>query len=186
MLFCSTPKGILKDKGEEDSHTKSWIENAITVAFSVVCIFCFFSALTTSIIYSLLGLYSKTPLCMSCDDKFIKFFAEMAGVRQFGYGTTMVASLLSLQLTFIFSILLFLQDQGRIRYISSGAAFLLSIHASIVSGFIVKAAWSKLLFSWVWGKKGGTASQKKSMSSHWGRRNKKLHTSPMKQINVMV
>ena len=77
---------------------------------------------------------------MSCDDKFIKFFAEMAGVRQFGYGTTMVASLLSLQLTFIFSILLFLQDQGRIRYISSGAAFLLSIHASIVSGFIVKAA----------------------------------------------
>ena len=50
------------------------MENRATVIFTVLSILCILSGVTTSIIFSFLGLYSKTALGMGNDEGFVKFF----------------------------------------------------------------------------------------------------------------
>lgn len=137
-LYTSVPKKI-RDPVEDKDAT---IENAATVAFTLSSIICIISGITTSIIFSLLGLYSKTALGMGKDEAFVEFFSAMESVRRLGY-VSMIVSIVSLKASFAMSP--FLYFKGKTRYALSGLAVGLSLGSWMAWSPIVSAA--KVLYS---------------------------------------
>jgi len=138
-LYTSVPKKIKDVSGSKDAK----IENVATVLFTILSVVCILAGITTSIIYSLLGLYSKTALGMGNDQGFIDFFAATTAARKFGF-VSMITSLLCLKGSFVMST--FIYFQGKTRYFLSGLTLLLSIFSWMSWSPIVSAA-SATLFA---------------------------------------
>ena len=122
-LYTAIPKKITS----KDSKDYNKIENIATWAFSFFSVLSIVTGTNTAIIYSLLNLYSKTALGMGKDAAFIEFFASTADLRTCGF-QSMVVSLISFQVSIVFSVFLYFKDKSRyILTFSSGIASFLSI-----------------------------------------------------------
>jgi len=123
-LYTSVPKKI---KGPDEEDAK--IENAATIVFTCLNSLCIVSGITTTIIYSLVGLYCKTALALGNDSGYMKFLSATADVRNFGF-MSMIVSLFSFKGSFVAST--FLYFKGRPRYVLSAAVLLLAILSSMI------------------------------------------------------
>jgi len=137
-LYTSVPKKIR----DPDEGKDAKIENAVTVAFTLSSIICIISGISTSIIFSLLGLYSKTALGMGKDEAFVEFFTAMESIRRIGF-VSMIVSIVSLKASFALSP--FLYFKGKTRYALSGLAVALSLGSWMAWSTIVSAA--QILYS---------------------------------------
>jgi hypothetical protein len=95
-LFSSTPKRF-----EEKAH----VSNTIKAIFSVMVATSVLSGSYTTIVFSLLGLYSKRALGRGMDVEFVRFFEESRSIRELAYDTFLV-SLVSFQISFVLSLFL--------------------------------------------------------------------------------
>ena len=141
VLFCAVPKQMLTPASSKDTTAK--IENAATLTFNSLSIICIISAFTTSIIFGLLGLYSKTALGLGNDEAFMIFFSATDGVRRLGY-VSMIASLVCLKGMMTLST--FLYFKGRLRYLLCGFTAALSVGSWMVWSPIVAAA-GRIIYS---------------------------------------
>lgn len=104
-LFSATPRRMQAG----DTYTN--LSKAV-FAFAI-CISVMTGSYTT-IIFSMLGLYSKTALGMGDDAKFLHFFAETSQLRKSGFDA-FVLSTITFKIAFVLS--LFLNYDGKFRWI---------------------------------------------------------------------
>ena len=152
-LYTSVPKTIhTQAGGGKDADSDSNItqnnkemkmENRAAAAFTVLSMLCILSGVTTSVIFSFLGLYSKTALGMGNDEGFIKFFDATQSVRKFGFNS-MITSLICFKGSFTISV--FLYFKGKTRYALSAFTLLLCI-ISWLAWFPIITAASSILYS---------------------------------------
>jgi len=137
-LYTSVPKKM--NNPSESKEAK--IENAATIAFAFTSVVAIISGITTSIIFSLMGLYAKTALGMNKDAAYVEFFKATESVRRFGF-ISMVVSTLCMKASF--SISFFLYFKGKTRYALTGLASALSLASWFAWSPIVSAA-GKILY----------------------------------------
>ena len=142
-VFGSTPKTIqeLPEKeGPERRRVRA--ENIATVVFSASTCLSILCGLYTTIVFSMLALYSKTALGMGIDANYLKFFEMTASIRKSGFDMY-VLSLLSFNGSFAMS--LFLHYKGPMRMGLSGLAFVFTLFSWVNISRIMGLA-SVLLF----------------------------------------
>jgi len=122
-IYNATPK-----KMKQNHEKKSKIENYATSLFMFANILGVLSGLSTTIIFSLSGLYSKTALGLGNEIIFLEFLHSTMNVRKFGF-KCMVTSLVTFKLCFVLSI--FLNFKGKIGGIVSGIAALAAFLSSL-------------------------------------------------------
>ena len=123
-FFGGTPKTIqeLPEKeGPERRRVRA--ENIATVVFSASTCLSILCGLYTTIVFSMLALYSKTALGMGIDANYLKFFEITASIRKSGFDMY-VLSLLSFNGAI--SSCFFLTYKGPLRKALSGLAFALT------------------------------------------------------------
>jgi hypothetical protein len=96
-LYTMTPKQT------DSSHHK--LENIARLIFVLSAGLSMICGAYTTVVFSLLGLYSKTALGLGRDQVFLQFFAATAQVRQQGFNSFLTA-LLSFEVCFVASLLL--------------------------------------------------------------------------------
>jgi hypothetical protein len=142
-VFGGTPKTIqeLPEKeGPERRRVRA--ENIATVVFSASTCLSILCGLYTTIVFSMLALYSKTALGMGIDANYLKFFEMTASIRKSGFDMY-VLSLLSFNGSFAMS--LFLHYKGPMRMGLSGLAFVFTLFSWVNISRIMGLA-SVLLF----------------------------------------
>ena len=132
-LFSSTPKKLNDDR--VDNYAKVLFVAA--VGSSIV------AGAYTTVVFSLLGLYSKSALGLGKDLAFVQFFDATAGIRKTAFDCFII-SLLSFKASFVLS--LFLNYEGKVRWWSSGIAAFLAV-LSIYSWSRIMVVAGNLLFS---------------------------------------
>jgi hypothetical protein len=105
-MFSSTPKRLQPDG---DLFT-----NIVKIIFALVVCVSVTTGSYTTIIFSMLGLYSKTALGMGCDDKFLRFFQATQPLRDSGFHAFIV-SLFTFKMAF--SLSMFLNYEGRFGWV---------------------------------------------------------------------
>jgi hypothetical protein len=109
-LYSSTPKKL--EKGQTiENYAK--IVFALSVGLSTIC------GTYTTVVFSLLGLYSKSALGLGKDAAFLAFFDATTHIRQRAFNSFIIA-LLSFEVCFISS--LFLNYDGKVRWWATGFA----------------------------------------------------------------
>mmetsp|Transcript_15703 Transcript_15703/g.21819 ORF Transcript_15703/g.21819 Transcript_15703/m.21819 type:complete len:218 (+) Transcript_15703:183-836(+) len=126
-IFGMTREKIIK---KEDSTVDRTVKTIFLSLVSLSIITGFY----TTIVFTLLVLYSKTALGMANDDAFLKFFSQTAHARQTGF-QSFIVSLVSFTASFCLSLII--NYEGPIRWYASSLSALLAI-LSMVS-------WSKLI-----------------------------------------
>ena len=114
-LYAATPKRLEENKPVENAAKILFV---ISVGLSIIC------GAYTTVVFSLLGLYSKSALGMGLDASFLEFFAATAMVRKRAFDT-FITALLSFELCFITS--LFLNYDGKVRWWAAGVASLAAL-----------------------------------------------------------
>jgi hypothetical protein len=109
-LYSSTPKRIVKGQNIENSANIVFL---LSVGLSVIC------GTYTTVVFSLLGLYSKSALGLGKDAAFLEFFEATTHIRQRAFNSFLIA-LLSFEMCFISS--LFLNNDGNFRWWAVGFA----------------------------------------------------------------
>jgi hypothetical protein len=104
-LYTMTPKQT------DSSHHK--LENIARVIFVLSAGLSMICGAYTTVVFSLLGLYSKTALGLGRDQAFLQFVAATAQGRQRGFNSFLTA-LLSFEVCFVASLLL--NYDGKIRW----------------------------------------------------------------------
>lgn len=102
-LSNATPKKLDERKSE----------NAIKLAFVSCIITTVVLGAYTSMVFSLLSLYSKTFLGMMLDEEFVEFFQATAEIRRSAFAS-FVGAMLSFNAAFVIS--LCLHYEGRVRF----------------------------------------------------------------------
>uniref|UniRef100_A0A7S1YX84 Uncharacterized protein n=1 Tax=Ditylum brightwellii TaxID=49249 RepID=A0A7S1YX84_9STRA len=119
-LFSSTPK-----RSANTPTTKLEVfENAVKFLFMLTMMISVFAGSYTTIILSLLGLYSKRAIGRGYDVQFWEFFSATEDIRKSSY-TSMAVALATFEISFILS--LFLNYRGRGRWFFLVMATVLSI-----------------------------------------------------------
>lgn len=95
-LFSSTPKNF-KDNDR--------VQNIAKVVFSTVVAISIISGSYTTIVFSLMGLYTKRALGRGLDAEVIQFFHETTSIRELAYDTCLL-SLMAFQVSFVLSLYL--------------------------------------------------------------------------------
>ena len=114
-LLSSTPK-TLDGRKQEDAAKILFLS---LILATVIC------GSYTTVVFSLLTLYSKTSLGMGMDEEFVEFFAATDQIRQTGYAS-FVATILSFNVAFVLS--LYLSYEGPVRFwITSIATVIIAI-----------------------------------------------------------
>lgn len=103
-LFSSTPKKLMPvSEGKDASRDR--LNNYLKIAFSLcICISVALGAYTT-VVFTLMSIYSKTALGMGLESQYLAFFDACAKYRQFGF-RAFLGALTSYNFAWIFSILL--------------------------------------------------------------------------------
>jgi hypothetical protein len=112
QLYSSTPKRLEKGQSMEN-YTK--IVFVLSVGLSIIC------GTYTTVVFSLMGLYSKTALGLGKDAAFLEFFEATIHIRQRAFHSFLIA-LLSFEVCFVSS--LFLNYDGKVRWWTVGVASL--------------------------------------------------------------
>ena len=111
-LFSSTPKTL---KAGEKSENIAKILFTIAIGCSVI------AGAYTTVVFTLLGLYSKSAIGLGKDLAFVEFFDATARTRKSAFDG-FILTLLSFELSFVLS--LFLNYKGVLRWCASGTAAL--------------------------------------------------------------
>ena len=111
-------------------------------AFYLFIVVSILSGSYTTVVYTLLALYSKTALGRGYDNQFLQFWAATAGLRESGL-EAFIASLVCFELAFILS--LFLRTEGTRRKILVVLACAISVFSFWRWGEIMRLA-AKFLF----------------------------------------
>lgn len=106
-LFSSTPKIIQPNERKVDKYAK--------VAFTVAVALCVALGSYTSVVFALLGLYSKRALGMSKDAAFVEFFEATSSIRELSFDSFFYM-LLCFKASFLLSIFLNYKDNPRLRW----------------------------------------------------------------------
>ena len=109
-LFSSTPKTL---KAGEKSENIAKILFTIAIGCSVI------AGAYTTVVFTLLGLYSKSAIGLGKDLAFVAFFDATASIRRSAF-VGFILTLISFELSFVLS--LFLNYEGRMRWYASGIA----------------------------------------------------------------
>ena len=136
VLYGSMPKKMNLTAGDTKNYK---LENAIAMLGSIFAIICIVMGMTTTIIFSLLGLYSKTALGMGNDAGFVEFFSATAEMRRVGF-QSMVACIICLKGSLVTKTLLDFRDQGKFRYVMFSLSLVLSVLSWMAWSSIVKLA----------------------------------------------
>ena len=111
-LFGMTRKKVIT---KEDNNVDRTAKTIFLFLVSVSIIAGFY----TTIVFTLLVLYSKTALGMAKDTAFLEFFSQTANVRQTGF-FSFIVSLVSFTVSFCLSI--FINYEGPIRWYATSLA----------------------------------------------------------------
>jgi hypothetical protein len=134
-LYADTPKDIEECKTRREKWAT--IVFVISAGVSIIC------GAYTCVVFSLVGLYSKSALGMGLDGRFLEFFAATAMVRKRAFDSFLVC-LLSFE--FCFTISLLLNYDGNIRWWACGIATLAAIFSVMHWQSIITLAGRLLLF----------------------------------------
>mmetsp|Transcript_27346 Transcript_27346/g.40430 ORF Transcript_27346/g.40430 Transcript_27346/m.40430 type:complete len:237 (-) Transcript_27346:298-1008(-) len=135
-LYGSIPKKMNLTAGDTKNYK---LENAVAMLCSIFAIICIVMGMTTTIIFSFLGLYSKTALGMGNDAGFVEFFSATAEMRRVGF-QSMCACIICLKGSLVTSTLLDFRDQGKFRYVMFSLSLVLSVLSWMAWNSIVKLA----------------------------------------------
>ena len=114
-LFSSTPKTL---------DQRKW-ENAVKIFFVALVSATVIFGTYTTMVFSLLSLYSKTALGMGLDKEYVEFFKSTAEIRKSGF-LSFVGCVLAFNLSYVVS--LYLTYEGSIRYyITSISAVVMAV-----------------------------------------------------------
>ena len=134
-LYSGTPKKL--QDGEQAANVAK-ILFAISMGCSVL------AGAYSTVVFALLGLYSKSALGLGKDEAFLEFFAETASIRDMGFHAFVIA-LISFKASFVLS--LFLNyGEGKMRWWASGIAAIVSVLSYYHWSSIMTIA-GRLLFS---------------------------------------
>jgi hypothetical protein len=127
-LYSDTPKDLIEDNDDkdedEDGNKYNKRDNLVKILFvtsaglSIIC------GAYTTVVFSLLGLYSKSALGMGLDDSFLRFYAATAIVRKRAFDSFLMA-LMSFE--FCFALSLLLNYDGKTKWWSVSIATILAI-----------------------------------------------------------
>ena len=131
-LYSSTPKEL----GDNKLQNLAKIVFNLSVGLSIIC------GAYTTVVFSLLGLYSKSALGLNMDASFLEFFAATATVRKRAFDSFLVA-LVSFELCFVTS--LFLNYDGKVRWWVASVAIILALYSWVHWQDIITVA-GRLLF----------------------------------------
>jgi hypothetical protein len=145
-LYFKTPKQQI------DIGSDSWSEKLAKIIFLLSTITSIVAASYTTVVFTLLGLYSKTALGLTSDHgPFVEFFAQTAIFRQVAF-TAFCMSLVAFQTCFITSLFLSHDVDHKnnnksfsLRWYATGLASVLSIFCFWQWGLIINLA-GRLLF----------------------------------------
>jgi hypothetical protein len=98
------------------------------IMFVITVITSVLSGSYTTIVFSLLGLYSKSAIGLGRDEAFVSFFQQTHHLRQYAF-SSFILSLISFEASFVLS--LFLSYDGPIKWF-----------ASIVSAIVAIVSWN--------------------------------------------
>mmetsp|Transcript_23986 Transcript_23986/g.43484 ORF Transcript_23986/g.43484 Transcript_23986/m.43484 type:complete len:229 (+) Transcript_23986:65-751(+) len=137
-LFSSTPKA------KEGMVEGESVNNAAKLIFTAFILLSVISGLYTTVVFSLIGMYSKTALGLDKDVKTLNaFFASTQSIRDNAYHA-FILSLVSFSSSFVLS--LFLNYKGETRWWLVAVATALSLFSWWQWSTIIHAA-SQLIFS---------------------------------------
>lgn len=144
-LFSATPKNLEVCNPSDDLEKRRTQRgvNAAKVVFCMANGLSIIAGAYTTVVFSLLGLYSKTALGMGHDQEFLKFFEATLFYRQAAFDA-FVLSLVSFELSFLSS--LYINYKGKMRYLITGLA-LCFLLASFYHWATIMAIAGKLLFA---------------------------------------
>jgi len=125
-LCLSTPRSVQVDSPRVENIAKNLFMSIVTLSIA--------SGSHTTIVFALLGLYSKTALGLGKDAAFLDFFAATASARDIAF-KCFLCTLVSFNASFVLSI--FLNTKGKQRWWTSAFA------AFLVAGSI--ASWNNIL-----------------------------------------
>jgi hypothetical protein len=112
-LFFNTPKTIIEGR---------ILENAVIALFYTSSTVSLLSSLYVTLVFSLVGLYSKTALGLSKDAQYLKFIDATRRQRNYAYDAFLL-SIASFQSSFVMT--LFLLLPGPARWIAAAATTVL-------------------------------------------------------------
>lgn len=96
------------------------LENVIKVVFCGSVVLAIMTGMYTTVVFTLLGLYSKAAIGMGYDQQYLDFFAATARIRSLAFDAFLV-SLVSFEVSFLGAV--FLQFKGKVRrWASVGAS----------------------------------------------------------------
>lgn len=134
-LFSATPK----QPSASDTKVDAWAKRIFTVCVAMcVCLGSY-----TSIVFALLGLYSKRALGMGNDADFVEFFTATQGVRDTSFDSFFLM-LLCFKGSFLLSIFLNFKDSKSFRWFIAGLVLAADLYGWWNWSAIVRLA-SKLL-----------------------------------------
>ena len=113
------------------------------VAFILSSIFSILSSAYTTVVFTLLGIYSKAALGMGCDTNFLLFFDTTQKLRESAFDA-FVISLMSFEISFLSSLIIAYKGQYRLLIIAVTA---LCLSYSIYSWVSIMAIAGRLLYS---------------------------------------
>lgn len=119
-LFSSTPKKLTDADRRVDRVAK--VVFTFAVALSTVL------GSYTTIVFALLGLYSKRSLGMGHDDEFLRFFAATTGIRETGFDA-FLGMLICFKASFLLSLFLNYEGNPRLRWWVSGLVLAVDMYA---------------------------------------------------------
>ena len=153
MRYCAC-MSLLPKKGYKEHWHKwyfrkndHWIENIITINASFSIIICILSAVYTTLVFSLIVLYSKTALGLGLDSQFMTFFSATSFFRDSGF-RSFISALVSFQISFICSVFLSTSMLGEARWILAWFGIFGSMLSSLSLFQILGSANSLLFSSW--------------------------------------
>jgi len=121
------------------------IENIITIVASFSNVICILSAVYTTLVFSLIALYSKTALGLGLDSQFVAFFSATSFLRDSGF-RAFISALVSFQISFISAVFLSTSKLGNARWILAWCGIFGSMLSSL-SLFQILGSAKSLLFS---------------------------------------
>lgn len=138
-MSMDTPKVIKKIPPEANKSTalKTRIENTATCLFSLVNILSIVAAAYSTVVFTLIVIYSKTAIGMELDSAFLNFFAAMEPLRYSAFKCfvhSMIGFIISLGLS------RFLKETGIVRWIESLTTFVVSVIGLVKYKFILDTA----------------------------------------------
>eukprot|EP00521_Asterionellopsis_glacialis_P018520 CAMPEP_0195293864 /NCGR_PEP_ID=MMETSP0707-20130614/13559_1 /TAXON_ID=33640 /ORGANISM="Asterionellopsis glacialis, Strain CCMP134" /LENGTH=216 /DNA_ID=CAMNT_0040354675 /DNA_START=87 /DNA_END=734 /DNA_ORIENTATION=- len=119
-VFSMTPRQITKGTSQNKNQHK--VERYAEIMFLSFVALSILTGFYTTVVFTLLGLYSKTALGMGKDDAFVKFFIQTEAIRSLAF-QSFIISLTSFTASFCLS--LFLQYEGKLRWCASGSSAVL-------------------------------------------------------------